>query len=82
MPTYTEIFQMIRPDGGWVVYEGDLNATVYDEGVEPVTEEEFGQAMLDYPAWKTAKDEELVNRRQAILDRLGLTEDEAKLILS
>jgi len=41
---------------------------------------EFEKSLLDYEA-KKAEAQERAEARQAILDRLGLTADEAKLLL-
>ena len=60
-----------------------VNATTGEEIVRDATAEEIAQMELDAANAATAKAEAEAKQtaRQAILDRLGLTADEAKLLL-
>ncbi len=61
----------------------EVNCTTGEEIVRDATAEEIAQIELDAANEATAKveAEAKVAARQAILDRLGLTADEAKLLL-
>ena len=45
------------------------------------TEEEIAQGWIDYQAKEAADKAEAEAKRQALLDKLGITEDEARLLL-
>ena len=47
----------------------------------PITKKQYQDGFAQYDAWKAEQDAAKAAQRQAILDRLGLTADEAKLIL-
>ena len=76
-----DVLGYLRPNGGWVIWGQDFDTIRYDEGVKPITKKELEKGFADYEAWKIQDDENKASKRQAILDRLGLTADEAKLIL-
>ena len=61
----------------------EVNCETGEEIVRDATAEEIAQIKLDADnaAAKKAEAEAKESQRQAILDRLGLTADEAKLIL-
>ncbi len=72
-----EILSILRPDGGWTIQGDDLATVEYFDDCEPLTEQEI----LDGHNLLAAKKAEKAATRQVILDRLGLTADEAKLLL-
>jgi hypothetical protein len=76
-----DVLSYLRPNGGWVIWGQDFNTIRYDEGVKPITEDELAKGFSEYAAWKITQDAAKESQRQAILDRLGLTEEEAKLLL-
>lgn len=39
--TMIQVFQFLRPNGGWVLHEGKLDEAIYLEGVTPVTWDEY-----------------------------------------
>ena len=76
-----EVLTMLRPNGGWVIVEDDFDSIRWDDGVEPLTKTEFDAGFAQYDAWKAQQEAEAQAKRQALLDKLGITEDEAKLLL-
>lgn len=80
MATGKDVLKMLIPDGGWVISGDDFDSIQFIEAT-PITKEEFeaGFALVD--AWKTEQEAAKAAQRQAILDRLGLTADEAALLL-
>ena len=76
-----EILQMLIPTGGWGAYGSEYEDIVFLEAT-PITKVEYEAGVLAYPAWKAAKDAEAAATKAAILDKIGLTSDEAKLLLS
>jgi len=77
-----EVLSMLIPQGGWIIsgdqYEG---ITWVDESVK-ITKKEFTDGFAAYPAWKAKQEAEAAAAKQAILDRLGITIDDVKLLLS
>jgi len=76
-----EVLKMLRPQGGWVLRGNDYAGIEYID-CEPITKAEFEAGFAQYDAWKAEQDTAKATARAALLDRLGITADEAKLLLS
>ncbi len=76
-----EVMKMLIPTGGWAITDDDFNSIIYDEGVEPITKKQFEAGFAQYDVWKAEQDATKAAQRQALLTRLGITEDEARLLL-
>jgi hypothetical protein len=74
--------EILRPNGGWAIVADDFDSIFYDEGVTPVTQKEFTDTLKIAEQTYLAELEAKATSRAAILDRLGLTEQEAKILLS
>jgi len=76
-----EVLSMLIPQGGWIIsgdeYEG---ITWVDESVK-ITKKEFTDGFAAYPAWKASQVAEMQAKKQALLDRLGMTQEEVLLLL-
>lgn len=81
MATTSEIARYLRPQGGYVIYGDDISATLYDEGVTPITQKEFNEAKNTVQAKIEAEIELKALAKAALLERLGITADEAALLL-
>jgi hypothetical protein len=77
MATSAEVLLMLLPNQGWAILGDDFNSIKYDEGVTPLTKEQFENGFAVYDAWNTQQKANKAAARQAVLDRLGLTEEEA-----
>ena len=77
-----EVLRTIRPNGGWAISGEDYESLFYDATCEPITREEFDTALKRYPAWKAEQEAAKAADKAALLERLGITADEAKLLLS
>jgi hypothetical protein len=82
MATASEVLQLLRPDGGWVIVADDFDSIRWDEDVEPLTKTAFnaGFAKADLAISKAQADKEAA--KNALFAKLGITEDEAKLLLA
>ena len=81
MANGNEVLTYLRPNGGWVIYGDDFDSILW-HSAEPVTKKEFEDAMKNYDA---ILETEKTNQNQAksdLLSKLGITADEAKLLLS
>lgn len=80
MATSAEVLRMLIPNGGYVQYGNDFEGIQFLE-CEPITKKQFTDGFAKYDAWKLKEEADRETARQAILDRVGLTADEAKLLL-
>ena len=81
MNKVAEVLKMLRPEGGWAYLGEDYEGIQFIE-CEPLTIKEFEDGLKKVDAWKEAQEADRAAAKNAILDRLGITEEEAKLILS
>lgn len=80
MATAVNVLNMLIPNGGWTM-RGDEYEGIEFIDCKPITKKQFTDGFAQYDAWKIDEDEAKATQRQAILDRLGITADEAKLLL-
>jgi|GEM_PF-2353203 len=78
----SDVLMYLRPNGGWVIYGEDFDTIRYDKGVEPIIKEELDKGFTEYSAWKAEQDAAKAAQKAALLERLGISEDEARLLLS
>jgi hypothetical protein len=76
-----DVLKMLIPQGGWA-YLGDDFEGIQFIDCEPITKKQFEEGLKVVDAWKSAKEADRVAAKNAILDRLGITAEEAHLILS
>jgi hypothetical protein len=82
MATGADVLNKLIPNGGWVISGDDFDSIRYDEGVTPITKKQFDDGFAAYDGWKAAKEADVKNQRDALLARLGITAEEANLLLS
>jgi len=75
-----EVLQMLIPEGGWVI-TGDTYEGIEFVTCKPITEKQFLDGFAQYEIWKNNQEAEKKAQRDSILERLGLTADEAKLLI-
>jgi hypothetical protein len=76
-----EVLEMLIPNGGWILRGSNYSDIEFLE-CEPITEEQFLKGFNEYDDWKAKNEAELAVKKQAILEKLGITEQEAKILLS
>jgi hypothetical protein len=81
MTTGADVLNMLIPNGGWAIYGDDYEGIQFIE-CEPITKKQFTDGFAQYDAWKAEQDSVKSTAKAALLNRLGITEDEAKLLLS
>lgn len=82
MATGGDVLGMLIPTGGWVIYGDDFDSIRYDDDVKPITKKQFEAGFAQYDAWRAEQDALKAANKNALLDRLGITEDEVKLLLA
>jgi hypothetical protein len=75
MATGGEVLSMLIPNGGWYIVGDDYNSIKFLE-CEPITKAEFENGFAQYDAWKTEQDTAKAQAKAALLERLGLTQEE------
>ena len=82
MATSADVLNMLIPNGGWVIYGQDFESIIYDEGVTPITKAQFEAGFSEVDAWKAEQNAQAAADKAALLAKLGITAEEAKLLLS
>ncbi|NBW23317.1 MAG: hypothetical protein EBR82_86775 [Caulobacteraceae bacterium] len=81
MATGAEVLRMLIPNGGYVLVGDDYEGLQFLD-CEPITKEEYEAGFAQYDAWKAEQDAAKAAQKAALLNRLGITEEEAKLLLA
>lgn len=81
MAKAAEVLRMLLPDGGYVLVGEDYEGLQFTDA-KPITKAEFEAGFAKYDAWKAQQDAIKETEKQAILNRLNITAEEARLILS
>lgn len=76
-----EVLEMLIPTGGWIITGDDFVGIQFIE-CEPITKTQFEAGFAQYDAWKAEQDAKAETDKAALLAKLGITADEAKLLLS
>lgn len=78
-----EVLHLLIPTGGWTITASDFDSIIYDEGVKPITLEQFQAGFAQVDAIKAEKEAEAIAKKetaQAKLAALGLTTDDLKAL--
>ena len=81
MATGGEVLTMLCFEKEWVIYGDDFDSILWVKG-EPITKAQFEAGFAQYDAWKAEQDAQAAANKAALLAKLGITADEAKLLLS
>ena len=81
MATGCEVLEMLIPDGGWIIYGNDYSGITFLE-CDPITEDEFIAGFDKFDKWKIAETKRKATAKAALLAKLGITAEEAALLLS
>jgi hypothetical protein len=76
-----DVLQMLIPTGGWVI-AGDDYETIQFLECDPITKEQFEAGFAVADAWRADQEAAKVAEKSALLAKLGITADEARLLLS
>ncbi len=75
-----DVLAYLYPQGGWTMTGFEYEGIEFGD-CQPITKEQWEQAFIDYDNWKAEQAATKAAQRQALLTRLGITEDEARLLL-
>lgn len=77
-----EVLKYLYPNEEWTITGSDFDSIIWHKGDCPLTKEEFENALKELPNWIEKDKKEIELAKKNILEKLGITEDEAKLLLS
>jgi len=77
----SDVVAMLRPNGGWVTRGNEYEDIEFVE-CEPITKAQFEAGFDQYAAWKAEQDSIKATAKAELLNRLGITAEEAVLLLS
>lgn len=80
MATGAEVLLMLIPEGGWAITGDDFEGITFIEA-EPITKAAYDAGFAQYDAWKAKQEASKAATKAALLERLGITSDEAILLL-
>jgi hypothetical protein len=70
-----QVLEMLLPNGGWVIYGDTYEGAEFVE-CEPITKAQYEAGFAQYDAWKAEQDAAKAQAKAALLERLGLTQEE------
>ena len=82
MATGGDVLSMLCPLGGWVIYGDDFKSIIWVDERPRCTNTEFEAGFAQYDIYKAAQDAKAATDKAALLAKLGISADEAKLLLS
>ena len=77
----SEVLAMLIPTGGWAIAGNSYEGITFIEAA-PITKAEFEAGFAQYDTLKAEQDAKAAADKAALLAKLGITADEAKLLLS
>lgn len=81
MATGAEVLGMLIPTGGWVITGDDFVGIQFLEAT-PISEKQFTDGFAQFDAWQVEQNAKTAANKAALLAKLGISADEAKLLLS
>ena len=77
----SDVLNMLIPNGGWVISGNEFSGIQFIE-CEPITEEQFLAGFAKADKFKADKVKAQETAKAALLTKLGITAEEATLLLS
>jgi hypothetical protein len=81
MATRAEVLNFLIPNGGYISNTENFEDIQFLE-CEPITKAQYEAGFAQYDAWKAQQDTKAAADKAALLAKLGITADEAKMLLS
>jgi hypothetical protein len=77
----SDVLSLLIPQGGWVITGDDFENIQFID-CKPITKKQFDDGFAQYDTWKAQQDSSNATAKAALLSRLGITAEEAQLLLS
>jgi hypothetical protein len=81
MATGWQVLEMLIPNGGWSILGDNYEGIQFNEA-KPITKAEFEAGFGQYDTLKAEQEAKAAADKAALLAKLGITANEAKLLLS
>ena len=81
MAKLNEVLRMLCPTLEYVAYGNNYEDIDWVGKKPAISKEEFEAGRIEYDAWKVEQDADKATQKAALLDRLGITAEEAQLLL-
>jgi len=82
MASGSEVLELLCPQGGWIIAGNDFANIVWLDDRPKCTKKQFDDTFENYDDLISQKNSEMIQAKSALLARLGISEEEAKLLLS
>jgi hypothetical protein len=77
-----QVLEMLCPEGGYIIVGEDFDNITWVDERPRCTKAQFEAGFAEYDSWKAEQAQAKATQKAALLDRLGINEDEAKLLLA
>jgi len=81
MATGADVLRMKYPNGGYIITGNEYEGIQFLE-CEPITKKEFEAGFVEADEFQRQHDQNKASQKTALLAKLGITADEAALLLS
>jgi hypothetical protein len=82
MAISNEVLMMLCPGVEWTSYGEKYEDIIWNSNNPAITKAEFEAGFAQYDVWKAEQDAAQATAKAALLAQLGITEEQAKLLLS
>lgn len=81
MATGGNVLMMLCPNAVWTIVGDDYDAITWHSGTPAITKQQFEDGFAQYDSWKLEQNTAKAQAKTALLNRLGITEEEARILL-
>jgi hypothetical protein len=78
----SDVLGMLCPGVEWTVYGDKFEDIIWHNGESPITKKQFTDGFAKFEDQKAKQDAAKAKAKAELLDRLGITAEEAQLLLS
>ena len=82
MVTGGNVLLMLCPEVEWTITGDDYDSIVWGSGKPAITKQQFEDGFVQYNSWKLEQNTAKAQAKAQLLAQLGITEEQAKLLLS
>lgn len=80
MANGSEVLLMLCPNDQWTISGNDYESIVWSDGIPKITKKQFEAGFKQYENWASEQEKNKKSERDALLEKLGITEEEAALL--
>ena len=81
MITGGQVILMLCPEAEFTIYDDDYDSIVWHNGKALITKAEYEAGFVQYAEWKAEQDKIKADKKIDLLNRLGITEEEIKILI-